>query len=95
MSFADVIQSIPEIVQCLKKGLQALGGNSTKIEIRETRALTGSVDIDTCLANRYPNAPRWDYVFGYKSRIYYVEIHPAGSTGEVGRIVAKLEWLKQ
>lgn len=95
MSFADVIQSIPEIAQCLKKGLQALGGNSNKIEVRETRCLTGSVDIDTCLTNRYPNAPRWDYVFGYKDQIYYVEIHPAGSTGEVKTVVAKLMWLKQ
>ena len=95
MSFADVIQSIPEIAQGLKKGLQALGGNSNKIEVRETRSLTGSVDIDTCLTNRYPNAPRWDYVFGYKDQIYYVEIHSAGSTGEVKTVVAKLMWLKQ
>ncbi|MYC75889.1 hypothetical protein F4X10_09015 [Candidatus Poribacteria bacterium] len=95
MSFADVIQSIPEIAQCLKKGLQALGGNSNKIAVRETRSLTGSVDIDTCLTNRYPNAPRWDYVFGYKDQIYYVEIHAAGSTGEVKTVVAKLMWLKQ
>lgn len=95
MSFADAVWSTPEIAQCLKAGLQALRRNSSKVEVREPRDLTGSVDIDACLAARYPNAPRWDYVFGYKNRIYYIEIHPAGSTGEVKRILAKLRWLKQ
>ena len=95
MSFTDAVQSIPDIAGYLKVGLQALGSNSSKVEVRETRELTGSVDIDTCLERHYPNAPRWDYVFGYKDRVYYIEIHPAGSTGEVKKIIAKLEWLKQ
>ena len=95
MSFAQAVQNTPEIAACLKAGLQALGTNSSKVEVRSTRELTGSIDIDTCLRNRYPTESRWDYVFGYKDRIYYMEIHPAGSTGEVKRIVAKLEWLKQ
>lgn len=95
MSFTDVVHCIPDIAECLKAGLQALGANSSKVEVRTTRELTGSVDIDACLARRYPNAPRWDYVFGYKDRVYYIEIHPAGSTSEVKRVTAKLGWLKQ
>ena len=95
MSFAQAVQNTPGIAACLKAGLQALGTNSSKVEVRSTRELTGSVDIDTCLRKRYPTESRWDYVFGYKDRVYYMEIHPAGSTGEVRRVVAKLEWLKQ
>lgn len=95
MSFTRAVQSIPEIAACLKAGLQALGANSSKVEVRSTHELTGSVAIDTCLKERYPTESRWDYVFGYKDRIYYMEIHPAGSTGEVKRVVAKLRWLKQ
>ena len=95
MNFIDAIQNAPEIVQCLKKGLQALGGNSTKVAVRETRHLKGSVDIDACLVNRYPNKSRWDYVFGYKDRVYYVEVHPANNTGTVREVTAKLQWLKQ
>ena len=57
MNFADAVQSTPEIAQCLKKGLQALGGDSSKIKVRAARDLKGSVDIDTCLTSRYPNAP--------------------------------------
>lgn len=62
--------------------------------MRSTRDLAGSVDIDTCLKKLYPNAHRWDYVFGYKERIYYVEVHPADNTRKVGEITAKLGWLK-
>ncbi len=95
MNFTDAVQDIPEITQCLKNGLQALGGNSNKVTVRETRHLKGSVDIDICLLNRYPNKPRWDYVFGYKDRVYYVEVHPADNTRKVREVTAKLQWLKQ
>ena len=95
MNFIDAIQNAPEIAQCIRNGLQALGRNSNKIVVRETRDLSGSVDIDTCLVKLYPNEPRWDYVFGYKDRVYYVEVHPAENTRKVGEVTAKLEWLKQ
>ena len=95
MNFTDAVRSTPEIAQCLRNGLQAFRGNSGKVAVRETRDLTGSVDIDACLARCYPNAPRWDYVFGYRDRIYYVEVHPADNTRKVGEVTAKLQWLKQ
>lgn len=94
MSFVDAVQKTPEITDCLKPGLQALGSNSNKVKVNATRELSGSVDIDTCLAREYPNAPRWDYVFGYKDRVYYVEVHQ-GRTSEVENVLAKLAWLKQ
>ena len=95
MSFADAVRNTPDIAECLKPGLQALGSNSHKVKVNATRELSGSVDIDTCLARAYPNAPRWDYVFGYKDLVHYVEVHPADSTGEVKNVIAKFEWLKQ
>ena len=94
MSFVDAVQSTPEIAMCLKTGLQALGSNSSKVEVTSTRSLTGSVDIDTCLKRIYPNAPRWDYVFGYKDRVYYVEVHQ-GKTSEVESVIAKFNWVRQ
>ena len=94
MSFVDAVRSIPEIAECLKAGLQALGSNSRKVEVRSTHDLAGSVDIDSCVAANYPNEHRWDYIFGYKGHIYYVEVHP-GTTGEVEVVIAKLNWLKQ
>ena len=96
MNFRDTVKSVPEIAGCLKNGLQALERqDKTKVKVNSSRELKGSVYIDKCLENLYPNAPRWDYGFGYKDQIYYVEVHPAGSTGEVKTVVAKLMWLKQ
>jgi len=94
VSFADAVQRTPELTGCLKVGLQALGSNRRKIRVDATRNLTGSVDIDACLIRCYPNAPRWDYVFGYKDRVYYVEVHQ-GRTGEMQKVIAKLDWLRQ
>ncbi len=94
MNFADAVQGTPEIAECLKKGLQALGSNSNKVEVRVTRDLKGSVDIDSCLVKLYPNAPRWDYIFGYREQVYYVEVHQ-GRTGEIDNVIAKLGWLKR
>ena len=96
MNFTDAVQSVPEIAVCLKNGLQALERqDKNKIKVNSPRELKGSVYIDECLKRRYPNAPRWGYVFGYRDRVYYVEIHPADNTRKVGEVTAKLGWLKQ
>ncbi len=96
MNFSEAIQSIPEIAECLKNGLQALERqDKTKIKVNASRDLKGSVYIDKCLERRYPNAPRWDYVFGYRDRVYYLEVHPADNTRKVREVTAKLGWLKQ
>ena len=94
MSFVGVVQSTDEIAQCLQPGLQALGANRSKISVKSTRDLQGSVDVDACVAKNYPQDPRWDYVFGYKDHIFYVEVHPS-TAREVKVIIAKLHWLHQ
>ena len=96
MNFTDAVRSVPEIAQCLEDGLQALERqDKTKIKVNASRDLKGSVYIDKCLERRCPNAPRWDYVFGYKDRVYYVEVHPADNTRKVREVTAKLQWLRQ
>ena len=96
MNFREAIQRIPELARCREDGLQALERRDrNKINVNSSRDLKGSVYIDTCLRNLYPNEPRWDYVFGYKDRVYYVEVHPADNTRKVREVTAKLRWLKQ
>lgn len=51
------------------------------------------MDLDSCLEKNYPNANRWDYIFAYEEKIYCIEVHPA-KTGEVVKVLKKLEWLK-
>ena len=96
MNFTEAVQSVPEIAECLEDGLQALERqDKRKIKVNASRDLKGSVYIDKCLEKRYRNVPRWDYVFGYRDRVYYVEVHPADNTRKVREVTAKLQWLKQ
>ncbi len=76
-----------------RNGIQAVKGvYHSKIQTKESRMLTGSVDIDTATQTLYPNANRWDYAIEYDDKTYFVEFHPA-STGNVGEMIEKLKWL--
>lgn len=90
--FQKTVEKVVDIKTAYKSGLQALGTNASLISIKNTRNLEGSVDIDSTTATLYPNDNRWDYVFSYERKAYYVEVHPA-YTGEVKKVVAKRTWL--
>ncbi|MDO8368301.1 MAG: hypothetical protein Q7T20_15985 [Saprospiraceae bacterium] len=91
--FKDAVEATPEVKECYQPGLQAFGTYSTKINLHDNRECNGSVEIDECVRVKYPNANRWDYVFAYKSTVYFVEVHSA-ETNEVSVVLAKLQWLK-
>ncbi len=95
MSFEEIVKSIDDIKGCYEKGLRALkGGQSTKIRVAKTRQLNGSVDLDSCTVKKYPDDARWDYIVGYKKKVFFIEIHPA-STSNVKEIVKKSDWLRK
>ena len=87
----SAITATQDIAGAYKPGLKALGAYSKKIVL--TDHCEGSVDIDAALAKKYPAANRWDYAIGYKSKIYFVEVHSA-NTSEVSVVLKKLQWLK-
>ena len=41
MSFVDAVGNTPEIAECLKAGLQALGSNRHKVKADATRSIIG------------------------------------------------------
>jgi hypothetical protein len=90
--FKVAVENTPDVKQCYKNGLQALGGYASKIILHDPRECQGSVDIDSCTASKYPTSHRWDYTFGYKGYAYFVEVHSA-HTKEVSTVIAKLNWL--
>jgi hypothetical protein len=92
-TFREVVEITPEISGNYKAGLSALGSYSGKIIVLQKSKLDGSVDIDKSTRTLYPNDSRWDYCFGYKSEIYFIEIHTANTT-EVKVVLKKLAWLK-
>lgn len=93
MVFKKAVKSIPQIANCYCDGKSALGANSNKVREADARKLQGSVDLDKCVLDAYPNDNRWDYVLGYHGHAYFVEVHPA-STSDVETMINKFNWLK-
>ena len=92
--FEAVVKAVTDISTGYKSGLSALGANSRYISLKYTRKLDGSVDIDSCTHDKYPDEHRWDYVLSYDGQAFFVEVHPA-TGGTVKEMEAKLIWLKQ
>lgn len=98
MSFRDSVEATPELVGAYRRGLQALRAvDRQKLSLQRPRNLRGSVDLDGALADKYPDANRWDYAIGVQQvgnhKVYWAEVHPARD-GEIGVIMDKLNWLK-
>lgn len=98
--FLEAVAKASLDTACIGSGLKAIKGeHRTAIRPKETRRLTGSVDMDAALSTALPHDHRWDYGVGLllpdnKTEIaIWIEVHPA-TTGEVERILSKLEWLK-
>lgn len=92
--FQNAVEHTPEISAGFRNGLTALGANSEKVTVDDTRKLDGSVDIDACTTKIRPTEPRWDYAIGYESKAYFLEVHPA-NTSNVQEMINKANWLKQ
>lgn len=93
-AFKKAVESTPEISGGYRAGLQALkDGERGLIDTENTLLLEGSVDIDACTRDAYPEDARWDYAIGYDKKAYFVEIHP-GDTSNVSEMISKANWLK-
>ena len=92
-SFKQAVTETPDISKCFQEGLRALGKYSTKIDVKDTKLLCGSIDIDLCTNKKYPQDNRWDYAVCYNSEIFFIEVHSA-QTGEVSTVLRKFQWLK-
>lgn len=90
--FENAVTNTPDIACGYRKGIQAFGANSSYVQVDDTRKLEGSVDIDECTKDIYPNDSRWDYALGYDEKAYFIEVHPA-STSDVTTVIAKAKWL--
>lgn len=90
--FKKAVEAIPDIKDGFRFGVQALGGMSYFVTSSTPRLFDGSVDIDACTKDLYPNDARWDYVIGFNNHAYFLEIHPA-STSNVRDMIKKAQWL--
>ena len=92
--FQLAVERTAEVSAAYEPGLRALRRAEVgKVVASDGSRLDGSLNIDDAVAQLYPNENRWDYAIGYGQKVYFVEIHPA-YTGEVPKMIAKLNWLK-
>ena len=92
--FQLAVEQTAEVSAAYEPGLRALRRAEVgKVVASDGSRLDGSLNIDDAVAQLYPNENRWDYAIGYGQKVYFVEIHPA-FTGEVPKMIAKLNWLK-
>lgn len=94
MTFRECIESIPMISAAFKEGLKAIERKDvSKIKSNDSRMLSGSVYLDECLKTAFPHEARWDYIIGFKEKVYFAEVHPA-NTCNVDEVVKKKVWLE-
>jgi len=81
----------------------AVGKGAVKAQYRaaivtgKSVRVVGSVDMDATFCAAEPNAARWDYglgLVGGTEWVCWVEPHPASSTSQVTKMLAKLDWLE-
>ncbi len=91
--FKNAVIATPDVADCYKSGLAALGIYKDRIVVGDTRLIDGSIDIDEGVKKKYADANRWDYAVSYNSEVYFVEVHSA-QTSQVSKVLKKLQWLK-
>jgi hypothetical protein len=79
-------------------GKQAVqGSHRSLIATAKGVQLLASWDMDHAYRLHESQSPRWDYALAVQSDrecLYWVEVHPASSTGQVDEMLAKFAWLK-
>lgn len=80
-------------------GKQALKSSDREaVQVAACANFSGSVDLDAHFKPTEPNAHRWDYGLGVQTSqalAYWIEPHPASSTGEAKVMLQKLDWLRR
>lgn len=93
-AFQYAIENTPEVKNGYYSGIKAVKSiERPKINPSQPDLLDGSLDIDTCTQNLYPNDTRWDYAISYKGKVCFFEIHPAYEK-EIKKMESKIQWLR-
>ena len=100
MRFENAVEKTEGLAQAFRLGLRALKKvDRRRIHCRNTRNLTGSVNLDDALHDPHPSDPRWDYGIGIRQsrgsdRVTWVEVHSASSS-HIQEVLNKFAWLRE
>jgi hypothetical protein len=100
VNFKKAVSKTPHLTNVWMAGLGALWAQDrSHVAPEDPRRLKGSVDVDSALQGREPNAHRWGFAIGYRHAnrqndcVYWIEIHTANDE-EVKVVLDKLRWLR-
>ena len=99
MRFQDAVANTDDVRDSYRPGLQALlERDRNRLSCRNTRRISGSLNLDAAVGGLYRDQPRWDYGIGIKAtetrdRAIWLEVHPADAH-EVQIVIEKGAWLK-
>jgi hypothetical protein len=99
MRFQEAVASSNDVRDSYRPGLQALlERDRNRLTFKNTRKITGSLNLDAAVAQLCPNAARWDYGIGIKKtettdKAIWVEVHPADAH-QVQKMIEKRAWLR-
>jgi hypothetical protein len=99
MGFKNAVCTTMELSNAYFLGIQALAKIDRKrVRCKDTRRLTGSVNLEKSLRGQYPGEPIWDYGIGWRvlrksECAIWIEVHSADSNHVVD-VINKVRWLK-
>jgi len=99
LTFEDAVKKIPGLEKSFCSELLALKRIHRKMIICSRPGIvSGSIDLDSSLERKFPDACRWDYGIGVNlrgnpERIDWIEIHSANSDHNISEMFKKVEWL--
>ena len=97
-AFEKAAQAAGLVAQSGKSAVEGRYRDDITSKNAKTR-FTGSVDMDAAFKKAEPSEARWDFGLGVAlpgapECALWVEPHSAASTGEVKKMLAKLDWLQ-
>jgi hypothetical protein len=100
MTFKQAVDATPDVAGAWQPGLQALRKvHRQQIQTDQPNKLTGSVNVEKCLTQKYAERHQWDYAVGFNPTnirdevVYWLEVHPA-TQGRAKEMLEKLDDLK-
>lgn len=96
MTFPEAVEACPPMRLHLRNGLGALESNRARVTIKDTRKISGSVNIETAQRRASAQNHTWDYGIGVRDLpddlVVWLEVHSANSL-HVQSVIDKLDSL--
>ena len=97
MTFPTAVKASPRLREHFREGLSALGGDSKRVAMKDTRAISGSVNVEVAQKAADGQENAWDFGVGIKrtggEEAIWIEVHSA-DTRHVQPMLDKLQSLR-